>query len=73
MNTHPYSTADLAAKVGLKSAKAARKRARDLRLGINLEGRAGYRYSEADLQAFIDSMKPALAVKPRSKKRGRAA
>jgi len=69
MTSHPYSSADLAAKVGLKSAKSARKRARLLGLGINLEGSAGYRYSESDLAKFVESMRPIVTPAPRKRKR----
>lgn len=73
MTTHPYTTADLAEKVGLKSTNAVRKRVKPLGLGINLEGRAGYRYSEADLARLVESMKPQTVEKRRKPKRGRAA
>lgn len=71
MTSHPYSSRDLADKVGLKSAKSARKRARLLGIGIDLEGSAGYRYSEADLAKFVESMRP--VVEPAQRKRKRAA
>lgn len=65
---YPYSTASLAADLGLAT-KTVRRRARSLRLGINLDGRAGFRYSEADRRKLIESMRPAVAVKPARKKR----
>lgn len=67
MTEYPYTTADLAAELGVHK-KTIRKRAQALRLGIDLEGRAGFRYSEADRQKLIDSMKPAAPVAPRRKR-----
>jgi hypothetical protein len=69
MTSHPYTSADLAARVGLKSAKTARKRARLLGIGINLDGSAGYRYSEQDLAKFIESMRPVVETPQRKRKR----
>lgn len=69
MSEYPYTTADLAALAGFKSSKAARKRARALGLGINLEGRAGYRYSEADVARLIESMRPTPDTGRRRKRR----
>lgn len=63
-----YSTADLAAKVGL-SRKTVRARARALGLGIDRQGRAGFAYSEGDLQRLVASMKPAEPVAKRRKRR----
>lgn len=68
MSAYPYSTADLAAKVGL-GRKATRARARALGLGINREGRAGFAYSEADVAKLIESMRPVVEPAPRKKKR----
>lgn len=63
-----YSTAELAAKVGL-SRKTTRARAKALGLGIDRQGRAGFAYSEADLQRLIASMRPAEPVARRRKRR----
>ena len=69
MTEYPYSTADVAAKMGNASTKTIRKRARALGLGIDLQGRAGYRYSEADLEKLIDSMRPVGAEVPKRRRR----
>ena len=69
MTEYPYSTADIAAKMGGASAKTIRKRARALGLGIDLQGRAGYRYSDDDLERLIDSMRPAGADAPKRRRR----
>ena len=71
-----YSTADLASEFGV-SRKTIRARAKALGIGIDFDGRAGFRYCEADRLRLIDSLKPAEAlptspVKPR-RTRGRAA
>lgn len=71
MTEYPHTTDSLAVELGV-TPKTIRKRAKALRLGIDLEGRAGYRYSARDRQALIDSMKPAAPTKAR-RKRGRAA
>lgn len=68
MTDFPYSTADLAAKVGL-GRKTTRARAKALGLGIDRQGRAGFAYSEADLQKLIASMRPAEPVVRRRKRR----
>lgn len=65
-----YTTADLATEFGI-SAKTLRKKAAALRIGIDLEGRAGFRYSEADRQKLIDDMRveqPAPAKRKRSRR-----
>lgn len=67
MSEYPYSTADLAAELGT-ARKTIRKKAARLGIGIDLEGRAGFRYSEADRRALLDSMKPSAPVAPRRKR-----
>lgn len=37
-----------------------RRRLRELGLGLNFGGRAGYRYSEADRLALIESLRPVV-------------
>ena len=69
MTEYRYTTDALAAEFGI-ARKTLRKKARALGIGIDLEGRAGFRYSEADRQRLIDSMKPAA---PTARKRRRAA
>lgn len=73
MSEYKYTTADLATELGITN-KTLRKRAHALGLGIDLEGRAGFRYSETDRQRLFESLKPQRkakqsAVKPSSKKR----
>lgn len=68
MSEHLYTTADLAAELGVAS-KTVRRRAAELGLGMNVSGRAGYRYSAADRQALHDSMRTPVEVKPRRKRR----
>lgn len=67
MSQFVYTTADLAAELGV-TPKTIRKRAKALHLGIDLEGRAGFRYSEADRQRLLDSLKPPAPVAPRRKR-----
>ena len=68
MTEFPYSTADLASEFRT-APKTIRKKAAKLNLGIDLEGRAGFRYSEADRLKLIDSMRPAAPVEPRRRRR----
>lgn len=70
MNEYRYSTQDLADEFGV-SRKTIRKRAAALGIGIDLEGRAGFRYSDSDRAKFIESMRP--VVTPPQRKRKRAA
>jgi predicted DNA-binding transcriptional regulator YafY len=65
---YPFTTADLAAELGV-TGKTIRRRAKELRIGIDLQGRAGFRYSAADRQRLIDSLKPAAPVAKRRKRR----
>ena len=67
-----YTTADLAAEFALNP-KTLRKKAKALGIGIDLEGRAGFRYSDDDRAKLIESMRPAAPVAARSKRRRRAA
>ena len=68
MNEYDLTTADLAAEFGLAE-KTIRKKAAKLGLGINLDGRAGYRYSNADRAKLIESMRPAPVVEKRRRRR----
>lgn len=75
MNDYPYKTADLAADLDI-APKTLRKRAKALHLGIDLGGRAGFRYSEADRLRLIESLKvrpPAKQPVTKTKARKRAA
>lgn len=63
-----YTTAEVAEQLRISSRKV-RKQAGALGLGINAEGRAGYRYSQADIDALWESMRPVQQVAPRRKRR----
>lgn len=63
-----HTTADLAAELQIAK-KTLRKKAKALGIGIDLDGRAGFRYSDADRQRLIESMRPAAAVTPKRKRR----
>lgn len=70
---YPYSTADVAAKLGCSSLTV-RNRAIPLGLGINIEGRTGYRFSDADVAALVESMRVvAQPIVKRRRRRGRSA
>lgn len=68
MTDYPYTTADLASRLNI-SRKTVLKRVKSLGVGLDFEGRAGLRFSEADYQQLVDSMKPAAPVKARRKRR----
>lgn len=68
MTEFPHSSDSLAKEFGV-TRKTIRKRAAALGIGIDLEGRAGYRYSEADRIKFIESMRPVVTPTPRKRKR----
>lgn len=68
MSEYPYTTADLAAELNCHK-NTVRKRAARLGIGIDLEGRAGFRYSEADRQKLIESLRPAPPAAPRKRRR----
>lgn len=69
MNTeYRHKTADLAAEFGITT-KTLRKKAKRLGLGIDLEGRAGFRYSDADRQRLIESLRPDAPTPKRRKRR----
>lgn len=63
-----YTTADLAKEFGITT-KTFRKRAHALGLGIDLAGRAGFRYSESDRQRLIESLRPSAPVKAKRNRR----
>jgi Mn-dependent DtxR family transcriptional regulator len=67
-NDYPHTTADLAARLNI-SRKTVLKRVKALGIGLDFEGRAGLRFSEADYQALVDSMKPSTPVAPRRRRR----
>lgn len=68
MSDRWYTTADLAAEFAL-SPKTLRKKAKALAIGIDLEGRAGFRYSETDRAKLIESMRPAAPTPARRRRR----
>lgn len=68
MTEYRYTTADLAAEFGITT-KTLRKKAHRLGLGIDLEGRAGFRYSEADRQRLIESLRPEAPIARRTRRR----
>lgn len=68
MTEHWYSGADLADELGV-ARKTLRRKASKLGIGIDLEGRAGYRYSEDDRRKLIDSMRPAAPVPSKRRRR----
>ena len=68
MSEFKYTTAALAKEFGVTT-KTLRKRAKVLGIGIDLEGRAGFRYSESDRQRLIESLRPSAPVAPRRKRR----
>lgn len=70
MSTAPryYTTADLAAELGVVP-KTIRKKARKLGIGLEVGGRGGWRYTEADRAKLIESMRPAAPVTPRRRRR----
>lgn len=60
MSEYPYKTSDLATEFNCHPKTVLRKAAQ-LRIGIDLGGRAGKRFSEADRRTFIESLKPDAA------------
>lgn len=56
MSEYIYTTADLAAEFGIHK-NTVHKWAARLGVGINLQGRAGFRYSEDDRQKILESLR----------------
>lgn len=69
MTEYPFTTSDLAAEFGI-APKTIRRKAAVLGIGIELGGRAGFRYSAEDRRRLIESMKPEA---PAARKRRRGA
>lgn len=67
MTEYPHTTDDLAAEFRVVP-KTVLRWTRDLGIGINLGGRAGYRYSDADRARIVESFK-ADAPAPRRRRR----
>jgi predicted DNA-binding transcriptional regulator YafY len=65
---YAHTTQTLATELGV-STKTIRKRAAKLNIGIDLEGRAGFRYSDADRRALLDSLRPEAPAPKRRKRR----
>jgi hypothetical protein len=66
-----YSTADVAKRLGCHR-KTVGARARAAGVGIYLDGRAGMRFSERDIEQLVATLRPEPApVKPRRKRRRR--
>lgn len=66
-----HRTADVAAKLGC-SPTTVRNRARAAGVGINLDGRAGMRFSDRDIEQLVATLRPqADAPAPRRRRRRR--
>lgn len=65
---YTHSTADVAARLRCHS-RTVLRRARAIGVGIDLEGRAGMRFSEADIAKLVNSLRPAAPTAPRRKRR----
>lgn len=65
---YPHSTADVAAKIGCHPGTV-RRRTKELGLGIDVAGRAGYRFSDADIEALVESMRPTAATTTKRRRR----
>lgn len=66
-----HRTADVAAKLGC-SPTTVRNRARAAGVGINLDGRAGMRFSDRDIEQLVATLRPAPApTTPRRRRRRR--
>lgn len=63
-----FTTAEVADQLRISSRKV-RNQAKALGLGIAVGGRAGFRYSQADIDALWDSMRPVQAAERRRKRR----
>jgi hypothetical protein len=64
---YPYTSKHLAAEFGVE-VETMRRRLRELGLGLDFGGRAGYRYSEADRASLIESLRPVEAVTRRRRR-----
>jgi hypothetical protein len=66
--TATLTTADLAERLRCGERKI-RKAATALGIGVNLGGRAGYRYTEAEADALWESLRPVQTVERRRRRR----
>lgn len=65
--TATLTTADLAERLRCSQRKV-RKAASALNIGVNLGGRAGYRYTEAEFDALMQSLRPVQTVERRRRR-----
>lgn len=63
-----YTSADLA-RMFVCDKRTIREKAKALGLGMALGGRAGYRYTEADVEALQAALRPAQPVDQRRRRR----
>ena len=68
MTEYPHTTETLAAELGV-ARKTIRKRAKALGIGIDLAGRAGFRYSETVRRQLLESLRPVATPAKRRKRR----
>lgn len=66
------TTADVADRLRCSKRKVTATATR-LGLGANLGGRAGFRFTEADVEAMWESMRPTAPVQARRRRRRRVA
>lgn len=66
--TATLTTADLAERLRCSERKV-RKAASALRIGVDLGGRAGYRYTEAEADLLWESLRPVQPVERRRRRR----
>lgn len=66
--TATLTTADLASRLRCSERKV-RKVAAELSIGVDLGGRAGYRYTEAEADALWESLRPVQTVERRRRRR----
>lgn len=63
-----FTTAEVAEQLRISPRKV-RKQSAELGLGIEVGGRAGYRYNQADVDALWDSMRPVQPVAAKRRRR----
>lgn len=63
-----FTTAEVAEQLRIGTRKV-RKVAASIGAGINVGGTAGYRYTQTDVDAMWDAMRPAQPITPRRKRR----
>lgn len=63
-----FTTSEVAEQLRVGPRKVL-KLAKEYRLGINAEGRAGYRFEQADVDAMWEAMRPVQKVARRRKVR----